>query len=456
MANGQELSVTSSLHTAFICMRDKFLIKILWIDGVRINQDDSVEKGQQVPKMGSIYGGACIVRIFLGQTEDDDKTAHAMDLLLTLNTLDGRTHFVERLESDEDGSRALINLLRRSYWQRMWMFQEIVLSRNAVVHFGPYKISWDNLRGLGEMSGDSASWPQAQARCDWIPELRTALFSIAHLFISKDVAHDSISVLQATRNLQCKDPRDKLFALMGVCSTIPIRADYSRPVRDIYTDFTRRLLETENGMAPLLTAGLWNPENGPQLNLPSWVPDYRGAHGVDYQYFVASHAEHVNASLGMEPSISFPSTLALVSPSDHLEDAVGPQYMLATRGLLMDIVSATTTLEQLQDSPQSLLASTENEGFGPSPSADQQDCAQALFRAMVFDIERLSSLSHTPESKQRFIRLVLGFAHYLSLDESLTRSKEQFLDSFTETNASDRTPRQHYEHLLGADPEELQ
>ncbi|KAK7957861.1 HET-domain-containing protein [Apiospora saccharicola] len=449
-ANGKQILVTSSLHTALAYMRDKLLTKILWIDGVCINQDDTVERSQQVLKMGSIFSGAQCVRIFIGEAEDGDNMAHAMDLLSTLDTLGNRLRFIERVRVDQDGSRGLINMLRRPYWQRMWMFQEIVLSRKAVVHCGLHTIPWDNLRRLNTISGDPEMWFEAQVRCDWILELRRALFNIAHFFINKSEAQDIRNVLEPTRRLQCMDPRDKLFALMGVCDPVSIDADYSRPVRDIYTDFTRQLLETGTGMSPLLTAGPWNPKNGSQLNIPSWVPDYRGTHGVDIRYLAASHLKHFNASLDKERSITFPWMVESANINSHPGGITEPQYTLATRGILIDGIRIIMTPKQVQDSPQSLLELIGSKKFSAGYHA------QVLFHTAIFDDKPGLTAPGNMSGSDRYIRLALGFAHCLSLDNSPNKSEAIFLDSFPGLKIDKRTPRKHYEHLLRTDPGELE
>ncbi|KAK8060762.1 Heterokaryon incompatibility protein 6-OR allele [Apiospora saccharicola] len=434
-ANGKQILVTSSLHTALAYMRDKLLTKILWIDGVCINQDDTVERSQQVLKMGSIFSGAQCVRIFIGEAEDGDNMAHAMDLLSTLDTLGNRLRFIERVRVDQDGSRGLINMLRRPYWQRMWMFQEIVLSRKAVVHCGLHTIPWDNLRRLNTISGDPEMWFEAQVRCDWILELRRALFNIAHFFINKSEAQDIRNVLEPTRRLQCWDPRDALFAFIGVCHNIPIRADYSRSAQDVYIEFTRKLLQDGYDMSLLLTAGSWHPENGPNLNLPSWVPDYRGTHGVDIRYLAASHLEYFNASLGRKSPVRFPLLLGLAGPNDHSGRILGSQYKMATRGVLFDTVQTITALEKVQDSPRSLLRLTEPEGFGTSTFKEEYH-AQVLFRIIIFDDKtfhkRGSRNLGYKSGNERYIRLALGL------------------------KIGDRTLRQHYEHLLETDLGQLE
>ncbi|KAK7955801.1 HET-domain-containing protein [Apiospora aurea] len=472
-ANGQDISVTCSLYTALTYMRHESCTRILWIDGVCINQEDTAEREQQVLKMGAIFSGAQCVRIFLGEAEDGNNVAQAIDLLSNLGTLEDHPHFIERIRLDQDSSRGLINLLRRPYWQRMWMFQEIVLAKKAVVHCGPYNISWENMRELDKISGDPEVRFQAQVSCDWILELRRALFDLAHFFVSEAEAQDFRNVLEPTRRLQCTNPRDKLFALIGVCNNIPIRADYSRSVRDIYTDFTRQHLLAGYDMSPLLTAGLWNLGNGPQLDLPSWVPDYRGTHGVDIRYLAASHLAHFNASLKIKRSIGFPSRFKSPNPNeDNPGGAVGPPpYMLATRGVIIDTVRAVTTLKNVQNSPQGLLRLVEPNGLDPRSPSGEEDHAQVLFRTMIFDDKTL----HTPGSwtlechtgSERYIRLAMGFAHCLSLGDSPDKSSQaRFLNSFTGLKIGKwtlaglkigrRSLRQHYEQLLQSDPGQLQ
>lgn len=401
--------------------------------------------------MGSIYSKARLVHIYLGETEDGDHTAEAMDLLANVPEVQDRPRFTNRVKSDPDGVRGLINLLRRPYWQRMWMFQEIVLSRKAVVHCGSYNTSWMNVRSLDTMVSGNDRWLKAQVTCDWILELRRAFFDVAPFFVSwVEACADLISILEPTRHLQCTDPRDKLFALIGVCDALSIRTDYSRPVRDVYTDFTRQLLEYHGSMfpmVPLLTAGPCNPNNGPQLDLPSWVPDYRGTHGVDIRYLAASCFGHFTASLDLYSSFTFPSRLELVGPNDHYSEGLtrSPD-MLAARGVLVDTVSVTMKQQETQSSPHSLLKLADLGGLGPRPSGEE-DPAQILFRTMIFDDKTL----HEPGSDklgyssgtERYIRLALGFARFLSM-ESTGKPEANFLDSFTGLKSDNRTLRQHY------------
>jgi hypothetical protein len=115
------------------------------------------------------------------------------------------------------------------------------------------------------------------------------------------------NVLQPTRPLESTDPRDKIYALMGVWSKSPQElerlkldrdssVDYSKSVREIYTDFTNRVILADNNLAPLVTAGIWHPAHGPDIGIPSWVPDLRGSSGVDIRFLAFYHLGWFNAS----------------------------------------------------------------------------------------------------------------------------------------------------------------
>ena len=49
--------------------------RLLWIDAICINQDDTVERSEQVNKMASIYGSAHLVILWLGEEADESTLA---------------------------------------------------------------------------------------------------------------------------------------------------------------------------------------------------------------------------------------------------------------------------------------------------------------------------------------------------------------------------------------------
>ena len=72
------------------------------------------------------------------------------------------------------------------------------------------------------------------------------------------------------------DQRDKVFALLGVCTQpkygTTVAVDYTRPVEDIYSETALRLLQMD-GIPNILTTAGFSKQTG-NFSLPSWVPDW--------------------------------------------------------------------------------------------------------------------------------------------------------------------------------------
>ncbi|KAK0649520.1 hypothetical protein B0T16DRAFT_456927 [Cercophora newfieldiana] len=86
---------------------------------------------------------------------------------------------------------------------------------------------------------------------------------------------DFLSVMRVSRNCSCKDPRDKIYALLGLAaedSRPPIKADYGSEATTssvyvqlatwhVSSTFTPKILEHIEGLSP-------------NEGMPSWVPDW--------------------------------------------------------------------------------------------------------------------------------------------------------------------------------------
>ncbi|KAH8763092.1 hypothetical protein F5883DRAFT_113116 [Diaporthe sp. PMI_573] len=204
--------------------------------------------------MGKIYSGASLVRMWIGT--ESDSAAQAFDLIHQCGQVGEKSEelVAATVIQNEAATKALTKLLERDYWNRMWVFQEIVLAKGAVVHCGRLQAPWSTLRWLDVVSSRHVPWLSAQTEHPWIFEFRKALFRIAHFCISPGEARHINNVLHPTRNLQCQDPRDKLYALHGVCEALKgiVEVDYSVPVRDVFTAFAKNQILQERNLSPLL------------------------------------------------------------------------------------------------------------------------------------------------------------------------------------------------------------
>lgn len=132
--------VAPSIVQALTALRQRRRVRVLWVDAICINQKEPTEKNHQVPMMSSIYGGAKKVCIWLG--EDDVDSRIAIDFIKQeVLKLQG---FDELCESQEATAkwRAMLNLMKRSWFSRRWVVQEIALANDAELHCGTKTISW--------------------------------------------------------------------------------------------------------------------------------------------------------------------------------------------------------------------------------------------------------------------------------------------------------------------------
>lgn len=262
VVNGRETPFTKNLRLALQNLRQRSQssgdpIRI-WVDSICINQHNMTERNEQGAQMGRIYSQARCVAIWLGDASETSKAA--MQLLNDCHKLKRDNEIIRRVVNDGTGGRALTELLQRRYWNRMWVFQEIVLSQSAMVYCGNLSARWDVFRRLDRISGSPSLWPGLEIRSGWILALRRAFFGIAQFCIEKEEAVDMKNVLQPTRNLQASDPRDKLYALLGVCDSASFPTpNYSKTATEVYVDFTRSFISHNNDLSILLTAGPWNP-----------------------------------------------------------------------------------------------------------------------------------------------------------------------------------------------------
>lgn len=384
--NGTRVPVMANLFYALKEMRTMFgakeipILRNLWVDSICIDQASVEERTKQVSLMGEIYSRASTVRVWIGQPQSIDVRA-AFDLINDSLQIDRTADYWKNIVkwqstkvivSNGAGVKALTELLNRPYWNRMWVFQEVVLAKKAVVHCGTHAIPWEHFKQFDEVLGNRGAWKDNTAHVPHqdILDLRKALFGTAHLFVSRAQAAHTRNVLQPTRHLQCQDPRDKLYALLGVCGALAgiVRPDYALSARQVYVAFSKSRIRADGDLSSLVTAGLWTPAHGDDIGLPSWVPDLRSMEGVDMRYISGTTLGRFNAAEPDNSEVRF------------LDE--GSSCILETQALLVDIVLVCQDLER-----------TRNEGWRRlvDKFCSSEDAALSLpklrsfFRVMVFE-----------------------------------------------------------------------
>jgi hypothetical protein len=133
-----KLSVTANLHAALLHLRDASIDRILWVDAICINQDDDNEKGLQVQSMAKIFAQASRVIVWLGETaENSDEALETLRMAAEEQYTNASEYEEREKRNDQEaelitpgqqseyssgtGQQAIIKLLERSWFQRIWV-----------------------------------------------------------------------------------------------------------------------------------------------------------------------------------------------------------------------------------------------------------------------------------------------------------------------------------------------
>ncbi|KAI1195101.1 heterokaryon incompatibility protein-domain-containing protein [Nemania serpens] len=301
LLDGQKLGITANLGAALRDLRDGDRTHRVWADALCIDQDNIPERNKQVALMGQIYSRANNTVIYLGPL-----TPHAEVILREVHRFALLGPDAEHSPGDEEAIIKAANegLLVQPWFHRVWVLQELVLSREPWVQFGPKRIRWQDMcrllmpplrqRRLDEdTEGDVTVLESMNSvRADYWKNHPASLFSYPpprKRVHSNSDEHERRrdpcrlwNLLNMRKNCGVTDLRDMVFAHMGIISDREeafkyIKIDYSQTTSDLFTA-VGRYIERRKGLLSLIH--FLGPPRTPNLVLPSWVPSWgRPVHG---------------------------------------------------------------------------------------------------------------------------------------------------------------------------------
>jgi hypothetical protein len=223
----------------------------------------------------------------------------------------------------------------RPWWGRMWVLQEITLPDNAEFFCGSKRITRRRctaafhaycalrlvLMNISTNKRRSLSLYQLQILKDLFQHRPTVMLSSWNIY--RYSRFPLVALLRATcvgsinldrhgpHNLEATDPRDKIYALLGLAADreelakMGVFPDYSKSCEEIYTTTMVALLQ--QGHMSLLSF-CQSPKI--QTNLPSWVPDWsrsatdmlqdvRNDHVTVYPEFSASGSQSSHSKVNV-------------------------------------------------------------------------------------------------------------------------------------------------------------
>lgn len=129
----------------------------LWIDAICINQDDVLERNQQVQQMDNVFATAHVVLMWLGKVEVDSKIVRYMRQHIFSSHI---YHYARRGDhkSAYDNVWAAVmlhlhDILVADYWSRLWIVQELHYARSLACLIGPVVYDLEAVSNLRAFTG---------------------------------------------------------------------------------------------------------------------------------------------------------------------------------------------------------------------------------------------------------------------------------------------------------------
>ena len=229
--NGNSFSVGYDLYR-FLVFAAKTLENVrqnLWIDAICINQEDILERNHQVQQMGDIYRGAQTVFVWLGLEAETQLKEQRLRNFLRHLLKDFGFRNLDSVDTQ------LMELARAPYWTRAWIVQELALARKVRIIYGSRYISWETIlaslsrkhfiaRDDDEFNYRRNPAAKLAVRFEMLLEEAKYKNKKATTFAG---THQLSEYMLQFRDNQCSDPRDKVFAFLGLASdSSNFRVDY--------------------------------------------------------------------------------------------------------------------------------------------------------------------------------------------------------------------------------------
>jgi hypothetical protein len=301
--NGKRFTVTANCHAALLRLRE-IGETCLWIDAICINQKDDVEKLIHIRLMKDVYFFASEVIVWLGSSEaapTSDVEGHealAFDLINHLKIIPKETKYASDFRQalllgngGWPGVLALNRLFNHPWFQRLWVHQEAVVSKHAII-VTQHRIT--PLLGVLEAASVCQSFLGRKLAeelsilsgiNDWVTGFRRNVIKIhARRRAFRSFKRESrksytslLTVLRECQHYDCSDPRDRVLGILALLDEDvirQIRPELGQTLQELYTATTTAIIEATSSVEVLRYCQIDISEDSLDL-LPTWVVDLR-------------------------------------------------------------------------------------------------------------------------------------------------------------------------------------
>ncbi|CAH0025122.1 unnamed protein product [Clonostachys rhizophaga] len=273
-----------------------------WIDAVCINQSDPKERSHQVSTMmARIYRSAACVIAWLGDADLHTERAFGHLSKLAESTMLPPLSASVDFGSDQSSWKSTAKLFERTYWNRSWIIQELVLPEKVTVRCGKYSTDWSVLSKASHIISTGA-WREffynqatgmeslgSDTKTVRIPQrnygIPTILKATKKSMATEHWTNVLLYTLIRSRDFEATNWEDKVYALMGLIEdSVDVgKMPLLRPEFGVDCSAARTYLKTAiqllRDCEELLILSCVEGRSFQKVKinadtLPSWVPDW--------------------------------------------------------------------------------------------------------------------------------------------------------------------------------------
>jgi hypothetical protein len=411
LVNGQQVPLTANLRHALARLR-RGPSCMYWVDALCINQSDKQERGHQVQFMREIYQQARRVVVWLGL--DRGTMSLGMGLLEDLASNEafwfsneaGQKLVLGSLLNPQFRPRweSVIQILRNSYWSRSWIIQELVVASDPDIRLLCDSES-TSLQVVSQLYNYMYIITKSPSKLGY--DLAYQFYSFG--WTATTVTHHrqglrrgrgppqyDISLLENLRNYsnqKCQNPRDKVYALLGIStqsSRVEFPVSYNEPISKVFRNAAKFIIEDSQQLDILLECYL----DSHRPLKPSWAPDWE--HYDMGLRTIYHNAEDWNASphpvseiIILKKKILRVKGCLIGEINGIAESFESCQSLLAASSrnwlkFALSILQPSSEPEKSSSSHQSVSSTSPNSISKPHPPKHVWDAAlEALYNALV-------------------------------------------------------------------------
>lgn len=222
--------------------------------------------------MAQIYSKASQTIMWLGPEADNSdlaiEQAHVLEVYWTQGLSATEAYLAHEATRDALGPgtlgfQGLENLLQRSYWSRLWIQQEVMLSKNCKIQCGNSVCDWEPLAAtIMWLQGVPIEREELNSQ-DGFYRMENSARLLAEAFFSKRHFGDNLDLLEALvlgRERYATEPIDKVYGILSLCNADQITVDYQKKFPEVYENVAVHIIEKTRRLDVLSACKSYDPK----------------------------------------------------------------------------------------------------------------------------------------------------------------------------------------------------